>query len=103
MFARAIFARTPLRFTPTAFSRRAYSSTATDEPKKSNSLVYSAIVGIAAGAGYYYYTTVGEKVALGPPEITLKGDGEWVDLKVCCLLCSFSMRDELECRDWKRC
>ena len=106
MFARAIFARTPLRFTPTACSCRAYASAATDEPKRSNALVYSAIVGIAAGAGYYYYyTTVGEKdkVALGPPEITLKGDGEWVDLKVCCLLCSFSMRDVVEWGDWKRC
>ncbi|PWW75065.1 ferredoxin reductase-like protein [Tuber magnatum] len=85
MFARAAFARTSLRFTPAACSHRAYASAAANVPKKSNVLVYSAIAAIAGGAGYYYYSTTGvEKVeaVLGPPEVTLKGDGEWVDLKL---------------------
>ncbi|RPB04476.1 ferredoxin reductase-like protein [Choiromyces venosus 120613-1] len=84
MFARAAFARTSLRFPPPV-ARRAYSAPA-NEPKKSNVLIYSAIAGAAAGAGYYYYYTTaggaGVKAALGPAEITLKGDGEWVDLRL---------------------
>ncbi|CUS12055.1 unnamed protein product [Tuber aestivum] len=87
MFARTAFARTSLRFSPAACSRRAYASAPASGPKRSNVLVYSAIAAIAGGAiaggaGYYYYSTAGGEAVLGPPEVTFKGDGEWVDLQL---------------------
>lgn len=62
-------------------------ATPAEESKSSNTLLYSLLgAGAIGGGGYWYYANgaSASKAAIpaGPPNKTLKGDNEWVDLKL---------------------
>jgi cytochrome-b5 reductase len=82
MFARTAFPtlRGATRAVPLKQNVRRYTTPA--EPKKSSpGLLYATILGaVVAGGAYYYYSTTTNVKPLPPPEITLKGDGAWIDL-----------------------
>jgi len=78
MFARA--ASIAIRRSPRQQIRQ-YASPST-EPQKSKAVLYAAaILGVAVAGGTYYFTS-GMGKALPPAEITLKGDDQWIDLKL---------------------
>lgn len=57
-------------------------ATPASAPKKSTGVLYGTFFGLLAGGAYYYYatSTPAAPAPLPPAEITLKGDGTWVDL-----------------------
>lgn len=61
---------------------RQYTSPSTEPQKSKAGLYATAILGVAIAGGAYYYFNFGMEKVLPPPEITLKGDDQWVDLKV---------------------